>query len=258
MRATIRERACRLPSESVRFRLATMRRPRDHPPAVAPRAPKKRASAKEASKPEDKKPEDKKAARRAAILDAATAVFGDKGYAAATVDDIVLRLGVARGTFYLYFDDKQDVFDALVDDFVTRLEAAVISIDVAHPTITPVEQLRQNLARVISLALSEPVLMRLALHDAASQGPELARRVDAFYERLHRLLDESLSIGQRIGLVRAGDRRVMVAIGLGGLKEMIYAAARGALKGDADALVEEMMLFLRGGLLAPPPITRRR
>lgn len=235
-----------------------MRRPRDHPPAVAPRAPKKRASAKEASKPEDKKPEDKKAARRAAILDAATAVFGDKGYAAATVDDIVLRLGVARGTFYLYFDDKQDVFDALVDDFVTRLEAAVISIDVAHPTITPVEQLRQNLARVISLALSEPVLMRLALHDAASQGPELARRVDAFYERLHRLLDESLSIGQRIGLVRAGDRRVMVAIGLGGLKEMIYAAARGALKGDADALVEEMMLFLRGGLLAPPPITRRR
>ena len=208
--------------------------------------------------PAESRNDAKKAARRREILEGATQVFGDKGYAAATVDDIVARLGVARGTFYLYFSDKQDVFDALVDDFVTRLERGVISIDVAHPTETPVEQLRQNLHRVIALALSEPVLMRLALHDAASQGPELAHRVDAFYERLHALLDESLSIGQRIGLVRAGDRRVMVAIGLGGLKEMIYDAARGSLRGDADALVEEMMLFLRGGLLAPPPARRSR
>lgn len=202
--------------------------------------------------------DDKKEQRRRALLGAAGAVFSEKGYAAATVDDIVLRLGVARGTFYLYFDDKQDVFGALVDDFMTRLEAAVISIDVAHPTETPVEQLRQNLGRVVSLALGEPVLMRLALHDAASQGPELARRIDEFYERLHTLLDESLAIGQRIGLVRAGDRRVMVAIGLGGLKEMIYAAARGALAGDAEALVDEMMRFLRGGLLAAPPTKRPR
>ncbi len=214
---------------------------------AAVQAKKQRASAPLS----DDKKSGQKAQRRREMLVAAGAVFAEKGYAAANVDDIVRRVGVARGTFYLYFDDKQAVFAALVDDFMTRLEAAVVSIDVAHPTETPVEQLRQNLTRVVELALSEPVLMRLALHDAASQGPELASRIDAFYGFLHQLLDESLAIGQRIGLVREGDRRVMVAIGLGGLKEMIYDAARGALQGDAAALVEEMMRFLRGGLLAP-------
>lgn len=202
--------------------------------------------------PRTERNSDQKAQRRRELLEAAGAVFAEKGYAAANVDDVVRRVGVARGTFYLYFDDKQAVFAALVDDFMTRLEAAVISIDVAHPTETPVEQLRQNLLRVVTLALGEPVLMRLALHDAASQGPELAARIDAFYAFLHQLLDESLAIGQRIGLVREGDRRVMVALGLGGLKEMIYDAARGQLTGDASHLVDEMMRFLRGGLLASP------
>lgn len=190
--------------------------------------------------------------RRKALLNAASHVFAEKGYAAANVDDVVKRVGVARGTFYLYFDDKRDVFAALVDDFMSRLAAAVVSIDVTHPTETPVEQLRANLSRVVQLALSEPVLMRLALHDAVSQGPELAQRIDAFYASLHQLLDESLAIGQRIGLVRDGDRRVMVAIGLGGLKQMIYDGSRGALKADATVLVDEMMRFLRSGLLAPP------
>lgn len=190
--------------------------------------------------------------RRRDLLSAAVAVFGESGYGATNVDDIVRRAGVARGTFYLYFDDKQDVFAALVDDFVTRLSAAVVSIDVAHPTETPVEQLRQNLTRVVDLALSEPVLMRLALHEAASQGPELAARIDQFYAVLHALLDESFSIGQRIGLVRDGDRRVMAAIGLGGLKEMIYRAARDGWGDPRALLVEEMMRFLRSGLLASP------
>lgn len=193
-----------------------------------------------------------KAQRRRELLAAASTVFAEKGYAAANVDDVVRRVGVARGTFYLYFRDKRDVFAALVDDFMNRLESAVISIDVAHATLTPVEQLRANLVRVVELALSEPVLMRLALHDAASQGPELAARIEVFYASIHQLLDESLAIGQRIGLVREGDRRVMVAIGLGGLKQMIYDAARGALKADAQLLVDEMMRFLRSGLLAAP------
>src|SRR5690606_8287650 len=55
--------------------------------------------------------------RRRQLLDAARDVFAEKGYVAATVDDVVARCGVARGTFYLYFDDKLDVFGALVSDF---------------------------------------------------------------------------------------------------------------------------------------------
>lgn len=114
--------------------------------------------------------------RRRALLSAAGQVFGEKGYGAANVEDIVKLAGVARGTFYLYFADKEAVFTALVDDFMTRLEGVVVSIDVTpEASVSPMEQLRQNLTRVVELALNEPTWMRLALHEATSQGPDSPR-----------------------------------------------------------------------------------
>jgi AcrR family transcriptional regulator len=62
------------------------------------------------------KREQTKAANRAAILDAAMEVFGDVGYGAASVRDIIRRTGLASGTFYNYFPDKESIFRALVED----------------------------------------------------------------------------------------------------------------------------------------------
>jgi AcrR family transcriptional regulator len=57
-----------------------------------------------------------KAANRAAILAAGREVFGELGYGAASVRDIVRRTGLAAGTFYNYFPDKESIFRALVDE----------------------------------------------------------------------------------------------------------------------------------------------
>jgi AcrR family transcriptional regulator len=57
-----------------------------------------------------------KAANRAALVDAARDAFGELGYEAAGVRDIVRRTDLASGTFYNYFHDKQSVFRAVVQD----------------------------------------------------------------------------------------------------------------------------------------------
>jgi len=49
----------------------------------------------------------KAAARREAILDAALDEFSARGFAAARLDDVARRAGVAKGTIYLYFKDKE-------------------------------------------------------------------------------------------------------------------------------------------------------
>ena len=61
-----------------------------------------------------------KVANRQAILDAAREVFGELGYDAATVRDIIRRTGLASGTFYNYYKSKEEVFDALADDGARR------------------------------------------------------------------------------------------------------------------------------------------
>ncbi len=58
---------------------------------------------------------------RKAILGAARECFRERGYDNSTIRDIVRRTGLAAGTFYNYFSSKQDIFAALLTDFLARL-----------------------------------------------------------------------------------------------------------------------------------------
>lgn len=62
-----------------------------------------------------------KAHNRRAILDAATEVFTEIGYGAASIRDVIRRTDLASGTFYNYFPDKQSVFRAVLDEHTTAL-----------------------------------------------------------------------------------------------------------------------------------------
>lgn len=61
----------------------------------------------------------RKTARPAEIVAAAQAVFADKGFAAARLDEIAARAGVSKGALYLYFETKEDLFRAVVHEAVS-------------------------------------------------------------------------------------------------------------------------------------------
>jgi AcrR family transcriptional regulator len=69
--------------------------------------------------------EERKAQNRKKLLEAARKVFAEKGYGEATARDIVRETDLATGTFYNYFDDKQDVFVALLDEMGEKGRAIV-------------------------------------------------------------------------------------------------------------------------------------
>ncbi len=81
--------------------------------------------------------EDKQSERREAILTAAIAVFAEHGYQGATMEQIARRAGVAKGTAYLHFADKADLFYAVferwagevVSESVQAMAAAQTSSD---------------------------------------------------------------------------------------------------------------------------------
>lgn len=64
-----------------------------------------------------------KQANREAILAAARSVFAEIGFGAASVRDIVRRTDLATGTFYNYFEDKEAVFRALVEEAAEAIRA---------------------------------------------------------------------------------------------------------------------------------------
>jgi len=59
--------------------------------------------------------------RKNEILDVANELFARKGFDATTISDIIEKVGVARGTVYYHFKSKEDIMDALIERYASRL-----------------------------------------------------------------------------------------------------------------------------------------
>ena len=66
-----------------------------------------------------------RASRRSQLLATSVALFAEQGYHRTSIDDIIKASGVARGTFYLYFESKRAIFEELLDGFFERLASTV-------------------------------------------------------------------------------------------------------------------------------------
>jgi AcrR family transcriptional regulator len=200
-----------------------------------------------------------KAERRAHILTAARQVFAKRGYHEATIDDIVAEAGVARGTFYLYFEDKRAVFFELMDRFSSKISMAIQRIDPADPSRPVADQTRANIRGILGVCLSERALTKMLLTDATRADPAFDRKLYTFYDEVVQLLAESLKDGQALGIVADGEPRVLAYLTIGALKELLYQAVTlGLSEESADALSEQMFAFLCTGCLRVESVAGRR
>jgi AcrR family transcriptional regulator len=116
----------------------------------------------------------RKDARPAELLDAALDVFFEKGFAAARLEDIAARAGVSKGTVYLYFNSKDDVFDALIRAIPVANVEQVRAL-AGDPTI-PADELLGRVLRFIGTLIRDPRMIkfpRLIVGEAAN-FPKLA------------------------------------------------------------------------------------
>jgi AcrR family transcriptional regulator len=68
---------------------------------------------------------ERRAATRRALLEAARSLFAERGYHGAAAEEIVRRAGVTRGALYHHFEDKKDLFRAVVDEIEGEIDAKI-------------------------------------------------------------------------------------------------------------------------------------
>lgn len=79
--------------------------------------------------------DNRKERRRLQILDAAKRVFIKKGYGAATLTDIIEETGMSRGWIYLYYPNKEEIFEALLNHQDTEQERYIAQLIVSSSSI---------------------------------------------------------------------------------------------------------------------------
>lgn len=143
------------------------------------------------------------------ICAAALEVFAEKGFAAARLEEIAKRAGVSKGTLYLYFQDKEDLFRAVVRDTVApnidAVRQAVAAADVPFAQLVSL-----FLARFAEVTARVPVgaVAKMVIGESRN-FPELAKVWhDQVASGAIAMLSDIIGSAQAKGDVRPGDPRL--------------------------------------------------
>lgn len=197
-------------------------------------------------------------ARPAEIVQAAYEVFSEKGFASARLDDIAKRAGVSKGALYLYFETKQDIFEAVVKDAIAPNIGQIEAFALGFPG--PFEQLIRlmmqrvgelaalsGMGKVIKMVIGEsgnfPGIARIWHDDALAKGLGLLIRV--------------IERAQERGEVRKGDARnhavsIMSPLLLSVIFHETFVPA-GAKPFDIPSLMQQHLDNVLPGLLTSRP-----
>jgi len=124
------------------------------------------------------------------IKSAAIEIFAEKGYHSTKVSEIVAKVGVAQGTFYLYYEGKKPLFGALLSDFLLLLVTTIAKWEPANlDTLEVVEsELREIGLHLAEVLLENKHLTRIFFREATMVDPKFDEMILEFYDTLVAIL----------------------------------------------------------------------
>lgn len=156
--------------------------------------------------------------RRQQLIDAGWRCASRQGFRSLTVDDVCAEAGVSKGAFYIYFDQKQDLLLALLEDDAAGVDATME--EVRRSRLGGVERLRR-LVRA-ELERGEDVArlqVRADLWAEMSSNPTVQERFAEVVRRrrvaLRSWIDESIETGELIDIPSNALAAILLALGDG-------------------------------------------
>jgi AcrR family transcriptional regulator len=188
------------------------------------------------------------ASQRTRLLEAVGRAVAEKGYAAATIDDIVRGAGVSKKTFYEHFSDKLDCFlaayEAASDQLLAHVRAAQDAAAGADDGRGDwLARTRAGIHAYLRWLAAEPALARVFLIEVAAAGPEAL-------ERRERLRDRYAERMRELQVANSVPDEIFHAV-VAGADDLVVRR----LREGGDLLdLEPILLYLQVSLLAGPEV----
>lgn len=184
-------------------------------------------------------------------MNAAMAVFTERGFAATRLEDVAARAGIGKGTIYLYFPNKEELFRAVVRQRLTPNLEAIATMVAAHTGPTA-DLLRQIAAHALALIETDVIAIPKLVLAESGNFPAIARLyAEEMAGRGIALLEGVLARGMERGEFRRFDPHLLVPVFVGPI--MLMALWKQSLGPHTDiafdpkrVIAAHLQVFLRG------------
>ncbi|MFG3022345.1 TetR/AcrR family transcriptional regulator [Streptomyces sp. NPDC048254] len=184
------------------------------------------------------------------LLDAASRAFAARGYSSANIDVVVTEAGVARGTFYKYFQDKLDLLTALSEEATGQLGESAERFADIRPGEGAANQLRSWLAEFL------PIEQRYAgvLRAWVERQPDDPTVRALGYQVGASLVDALGAVLAQVKRAYPLSPEVAALVLIALLERVPDELAAGSRPASGEAIVETLAEFIERGLLAGEPM----
>jgi AcrR family transcriptional regulator len=191
---------------------------------------------------------------RAGILTAAADLFRERGYRAATLDEIARRIGVSKPTLYGYFRSKEELLAAIFHRAMSLFERDLGAIRASGDD--PATQLRRVIRFHVGAVIAERSFLAVFFSEEANLPPRLSRAIRRRKARYDRTVRAIVEAGVRDGSVQTANPRLLV-FALLGMANWVYQWYDAGGEWDADTIADGFITLLEPGYLATGRGSRR-
>lgn len=181
------------------------------------------------------------------ILDAAQAVFCDKGYEAAVVSEIAARLGVVEGTVFKYFPTKRELLLKVLERWYLKMSGDyaqdLAGVEGARP------RLRLLVWRHLRSLRDNPQLCALMFREVRQGADYRGSRLHELNRRYTGLLMAVIEDGVKAGEFRADIPATLLRdLVYGGIEHHAWNYLQGRGKLDVEGITDGLMTILKEGI----------
>ncbi len=179
------------------------------------------------------------------LLDAGMRVFGERGFHAARVDDIVRVARTSHGTFYLYFANKEDLLRALAVECAHEMDALADGIGTITADAAGADELRRFLAAFFTTYRRYGPVIRAWMegHVADREATQLG---------VHAFTDIATALGRRMHEAGSSGDAASVSALMALLERAAYFLVSRRLEFDGDTLLDTVTHVVHRGFFAAP------
>ncbi|KKO45007.1 TetR family transcriptional regulator [Arsukibacterium ikkense] len=191
---------------------------------------------------------------RAAILDAAELLFFEHGVSRTTLEKIAVAAGVTRGAIYWHFQNKADLFNAMLERVRLPFQHLLAAVD-NNPAADPFGQLHQlisNGLRLIASSEQHHRVLTIVFHrcEYIDELNPAVNQQDKLDEQTVAVMQRAFERAEQAGLLRAGVSPRLAAIALhmyigGIISHFLLKPQQCDLMQHAPALIDAMLLGLQ-------------
>ena len=179
------------------------------------------------------------------LLDAGMRVFGERGFHAARVDDIVRAARTSHGTFYLYFANKEDLLRALAVECATEMDSLAETIGPIGPDDAGLAEVRAFLERFFATYRRYGPVIRAWMEGSVDD-------IEARRFGVHAFTSIATTLGDRIRGAGAPSDPATISALMALLERTAYFVVSRGITFDNDAMLDTTARVVHRGFFGAP------